>query len=334
MAEFPLPVVYGGLELQCLRTFSALQRKGIHVQLINYHNPDDEFDILHIFGNPAGLYEIIFHAVKTKEVIISAVCGAQGLPGFRMRIRRMLSKAVNIVHQRTDYARLRFMFQSAAHVICLNELEKQFIARNYVIPSSKLTIISNGVEKDYFLATPDCFFEKYRMKDFVLYTGNIVKRKNPLRLAMVLKKLGLKGVFIGNVFSAELEYGTHFEKVISSSPNLLWIKGLPHDDSLLVSAYAAASIFCLPSSGETQSLSSLEAMAIGTPIILGDFPYAYQPPLEGALRCNPEDKESIGNCIQQILGNPDKHRKYLPRTFTWENVATEVTKVYEKVAKI
>jgi len=334
LPEFPLPVVCGGLELQCLKTFSALQRKGgVNVQLLDYYNHDDEFDILHIFGNPAGLYEIIFHAVKAKRVIVSAVCGAQGLPGFRMKIHRMLAKIADIAHQRTDYARLRFMFQAATHVVCNTELEKQFIARTYEIPMSKLTVIPNGVEEGYFSATPDRFVEKYGMTDFVLYTGNIIKRKNPLRLAKVLRKLGLKGVFIGKVFNTELEYAAQFEEIISCSPNLLWIRGLPHDAPLLISAYAAASVFCLPSSGETQTLSALEAMATGTPIILGDFPYAYQPPFENALRCNPDDEGSIENCIKQIFESPDKYRKYLPRTFTWENVAAEILNVYETVMK-
>jgi len=148
-----------------------------------------------------------------------------------------------------------------------------------------------------------------------------------------MQKMGLKGVFVGRVFNTELEYAAQFEEEISSSQNLLWIKGLPHDDPILVSSYAAASIFYLPSSGETQSHSALEAMATGTPLILGDRLYAYQVPFEGVLRCNPDDERSIENCIQHITKSPDKYRKYLPRTFTWENVASKVMEVYEKVAR-
>ncbi|OQX54956.1 MAG: hypothetical protein B5M53_05045 [Candidatus Cloacimonas sp. 4484_209] len=60
---------------------------------------------------------------------------------------------------------------------------------------------------------------------------------------------------------------------------------------------------------------------------------AYQPPFENALRCNPDDEGSIENCIKQIFESPDKYRKYLPRTFTWENVAAEILNVYEMVMK-
>lgn len=331
LAEFPLSIAFGGLELQCLRTLSALQKKISNIAFLDYHNADEEFDILHIFGNPAGLYEVVFHAAKSKKVIISAVCGAIGFSPFRRNVQRAISGIANIVHQRTDYARLRSMFQAAAHVICLNELEKDFIARTYQLSPSKLTIIPIGVEEYYFSASPGSFVDEYGMTDFVLYTGNIVGRKNPLRLAAALKKVGLGGVFIGSVLNAELEYASHFEEIISRSPNLLWIKGLPYDDPLLASAYAAASIFCLPSSGETQSASAMEAMAAGTPIILGDLPYAYQPPFEKALRCSPDHEGSIEECIKQILQAPDEYSQKLPESFTWGNAAAKIAKVYEKV---
>lgn len=331
LAEYPNSIVFGGIELQCLRTFYKLKELGVSVDLLDYHNKDEKYDILHIFGNPASMYEICYYAAKTKKVIISAVCGATGPPGFKTRITRMLSDMANIAHQRTDNYRLRFMFQSASHIICLNELEKDYIAMNYDIALPKLTIINAGVEACYFHSTPDVFVEKYGMKDFVLYTGNIVERKNPLRLAKVLTRLGLKGVFIGEVFNAELEYAARFKEIISMNKDLLWIRGLPHDDPFLVSAYAAASLFCLPSSSETQSASALEAMATGTPIILGDFPYSYQPPFENALRCNHRDEQSIENCIKEALQSPSNYSMHLPGNFTWGNVAAEVQKVYERI---
>lgn len=331
LAEFPLSVAFGGLELQCLRTLSALQKKIPEIDFLDYHNADDEFDILHIFGNPPGLYEVVFHAANTKKVVISAVCGARGKSSLKKNIQRLMSRIADISGLRTDYVRSRFMFQAAAHIICNNELEKGFIVGTYGIPASKLTVLHNGVEECYFSATPDLFVDKYGITNFVLYTGNIVKRKNPLRLAEVLKRLELKGVFIGGVINAKADYSYQFEQVVSGSPNLLWIKGLPPDDPLLVSAYAAASVFCLPSSAETQSHSALEAMATGTPIILGDLPYAYQPPFENALRCNPEDEGSIEKRIQQILAEPGKYSRRLPNNFTWENVAIKILEVYEKV---
>ena len=223
------------------------------------------------------------------------------------------------------------MFHSANHIICLNEHEKRFLHYMYEIPMGKLTIIPNGVEKHFFNASEELFIKKYKINDFVLFTGNIIKRKNPLRLARVLSHMEQKGVFIGGVLDTEKEYAEKFHKIISASPNLLWIKGLKYNDPLLASGYAAAKVFCLPSFGETQSLSGLEAMASGAPVILGDLPYAYQPPFEKVIRCKVTNEDSIESCIKMVLENPIKYRNLLTTDYTWEDIARKIIKIYKKV---
>ncbi|MBU3956524.1 glycosyltransferase family 4 protein [bacterium] len=330
--EFPFGVAYGGLELQCIRTFHALSKKNQSVKLLDYYDNRDSFDILHIFGNPPSMYEICFHAKKTKKIIISAVCGANQFSYPKTFIRRILSGLATILKQHTDYERMRFIFQSAGHIICLNEIERNFISKTYDVAAEKLSVISNGVDKSFFAATKQLFVNKYGVSDFVLFTGNIVKRKNPLRLAQVLAQLNQKGVFIGCALSSEIDYASQFEKVISDSPTLLWIKGLEHNDPLLASAYAASSVFCLPSCGETQPQSALEAMACNKPIILGDFLYAHQPPFEQALHCNPLNKDSIKKCIISALKNTTKYSSLLSEDYTWNNIAREIIKIYQKAS--
>jgi glycosyltransferase involved in cell wall biosynthesis len=330
-AEYPLSIVYGGLELQLLKTFNALKKIGATVDLLDYHNlQDTDFDILHIFGNPPSMYETMFFA-KKKKIIISAVCGMGKISLFRTIVYKGFSTIASMIKEQTNYSRLRFMFQSASHIICLNEHERKFISSRYNISLEKITIIPNGVENHFFNASGELFIKKYGIADFVLFTGNIARRKNPIRLARVLSQMGQKGVFIGKVSDAEAEYGEEFSKLISTSPNILWIKGLPYDSPLLASAYAAARVFCLPSFGETQSLSALEAMAAGTPVILGDLPYAYQTPFEKVLRCDPRDLKSIESCIRKALEDPEKYSNRLSINYTWENIAKEIVRVYEKV---
>jgi len=331
LAEYPFSIVYGGLELQCMKTFSALKKIGVPVELLDYHKQDNDFDILHIIGSPARMYEVCLYTVKTKKIIISAVCGASKISSFRTNIRKGFSKIASIIHEKTDYSRLYFMFQSAKYIICLNEHEKIFIHNRYDIPFEKLAIIPNGVENHFFNTSKELFISKYGVTDFILFTGNIVQRKNPLRLALALSHMRQKGVFVGGTLSVENEYAEQFAKVISASDNLLWIKGLPYDSSLLASAYSAARVFCLPSSNETQSLSALEAMAAGKPIILGDFPYAYLTPFEKALRCNPMSENSIESCIKVVLKDPDRYSNPLPYTYTWESIAREIVNIYEKI---
>lgn len=327
---FPLSIVKGGLEIQCLKTCKALQQNGVAAELLDYYNAADQFDILHLFGSTENFYDICHQSVNKWPIIISSVSGAPNAMWWRAPIWMVASKLAAKVKLQTSYQRLRTVYSLASMVICLNELESQFLSITYGIPPQRLKVVNNGVGEEYFKADGRKFIQQYGIKDFVLFTGNIVQRKNPLLLARALRKLDHHGLFIGGVLAAEQHYADEFADVVDQSPNLHWIRGLSHDDPLLASAYAAARIFCLPSTSETQSLAALEAMAAGTPVILGDFPYAYQTPFEQALRCNPADSHSVSLCLEKALNNPSRYRVKLPETYSWINVAKKILQIYQE----
>lgn len=328
LTEYPVSIVLGGAELQCLKTLEALKSKLNDASLLDYNDKKDDFDLIHVFGNPPGIFDIIDHIPKNKKIVVSAICGAQHYSCKGIIKKKIVSRIAKAFGQKTDYKRLYFIFQRADHIICLNSLEKQYIKLNFNIADSKISIIPNGVEKTFFNTAPKLFEEKYKIKDFILYSGNIVERKNPLNLAKAISDTNLKAVFIGRVVGSEARYAKEFQNFISKSSNILWIERMSHDDPLLSSAYAAASVFCLPSNGETQSLSALEAMAAGTSVILGDLPYAYQEPFTDCFKCNPKDVQSIKKSINNAFDSRKKIK--LPKKYTWESIAEKTIKVYER----
>jgi glycosyltransferase involved in cell wall biosynthesis len=329
LPPLPLSIIYGGLELQCLRTGAALRQAGIAAELLDYSKADDDFDILHLVGASENFYNICLNAASRWPIIATAVSGAPNAAWWRAPIWQTISQLARIVKLQTNYHRLRMVYNLAASIICNNELESQFVRATYGIARERIEIISNGVDESYFYADGNWFTEHYGIKDFVLYTGNIVRRKNPLQLARVLRELGVPGVFIGGTLHTDLHYAEAFAEVVTNAPNLCWIPGLQHDDPLLPSAYAAARVFCLPSTSETQSQSALEAMAAGKAIILGDFPYAYQKPFENSLRCNPAEMASVQTCLEKALNNPDKYSAKLPESYSWPNVGKQIAAVYK-----
>lgn len=327
LAEFPLSVVCGGLELQCIKTYNALREEGGDVELLDYHDPSQRIEILHIFGNPPSIYEVCQHGSRSR-IIISAVCGSKGYKLLPNLAQRTLARMASVIREKTNYSRVRESFHLAETIICLNELEKHFIHKAYDIPLDRITIIPNGVEPHYHSGDPTLFTERHGLRDFVLFSGNIVARKNPLRLARALKRVGFPGVFIGGTLSSEQEYADAFAKEVANAENLLWIPRIHYQDPLLSSAYAAARVFCLPSESETQSLSALEAMATSTPLILADRPYAYQHPFEKALRCDPKSEESIGACVVKAYDNPAPYQVPLPEAFNWHEIARRIQDLY------
>lgn len=328
---FPFGIHQGGMELQCVKTCRALQKTGIDAQLLDYYRTDDRFDLLHLFGSTENYYDICRQVAGQWPIVISAVTGAPNAARWRGPIWRAASSLAAKVKLPTSYSRMREVYEMAAGVICLNQLEADFLMTTYRIPATRLKIISNGVDGTNFAADPKPFYDKFGLRNFVLFTGNIVRRKNPVRLAEILRDLRVPGVFIGRATSAEAEYGIRFRSIIEGASNLCWIEGLPDHDPLLASAYAAADLFCLPSTNETQSLSALEAMAAGTPVLLGDYPYAYQSPFEAAWRCDPHNRRSMETSLRRALDDSVSVRQSLPDSYRWEKIATSIVTLYERI---
>jgi glycosyltransferase involved in cell wall biosynthesis len=331
LSMYPPSVVLGGQEIQYLQTRRALQHLGVSVESVNYCNPDDQFDLLHLFGLSPNYYDLCFHAAGRYPTVLSCVSGARYAWRWRAWLWRGVSRCVRLARLQTTYDRLAGVGRYVSAAICLNQLEAQFVDVTYGLPFSRIVIIPNGVDDQYFCASGDLFAQTYGIRDFVLFTGNIVKRKNPLMLAHALRELGYPGVFIGGTLTAEQPYAKAFEDLVESTPNLTWIRRLDNEDPLLASAYAAARVFCLPSSSEAQSLSALEAMAAGRPVILGDVPYAYQTPFESSLKCDLKNEMSLVSCLQRAMTQPETSMSRLSDRYRWPNVAQEVLKVYQRV---
>jgi glycosyltransferase involved in cell wall biosynthesis len=56
---------------------------------------------------------------------------------------------------------------------------------------------------------------------------------------------------------------------VKSLRNVTCLGSYAHDDPMLASAYAAAAVFALPSQGEQYPLTVIEALAAGTPALVG-----------------------------------------------------------------
>lgn len=332
MFEYPLSIVHGGLEMgQTMRTYLALRDLGVPVELLDYNSLDDDFDILHIFGNPTMIADLCLHACASKKVVISAVISARRVSYPVKHVRRFVNWLATLTRDHTGFGQRRSAFQSAAHLICLNELERRYVTEIFDVPPERVSVIVGGVWPEYFSPNGDLFRERFGYDGFVLHVGSIVRRKNPLQLALAIRNLGYRGVFIGRVLDVDYEYAQEFEKVVASCERLLWLRDLPYGDPLSPSAFGAAAAFCLPSSSETQPGAALEAMAAGLPVILGDYYYAYQRPFENVVRCNPNNLRSLERCLQKVMEQPAAYRQKLSEVYTWTHAAREIAQIYLKL---
>jgi glycosyltransferase involved in cell wall biosynthesis len=325
VSMYPLSVLRGGLEYQCVNAVKALQDAGLSARLLDWYDPSDRFDVLHFYGG--GWHEIAAQARRRSAIVVTALASARG----NHHALRIASRFADRMARRitpTMYGRNRELLATADAVICSSPVEREFFRTMFGVPGSKLRIIPNGIHESRFVATPDAFLQRFGRRDYVLYVGNLVSRKNPLMLARVLDRLQVSGVFVTGTVPAEQDYADEFARFVSGRKGLLWLPGLDYESELMASAYAAAAAFCLPSTAETQPVSALEAMAAGTPVLLADAPYARQHPYEQAVRFAPTE-QALAGALRRVLGDRDLHRPSPPLEFRWSAVVGALTAVYQ-----
>jgi len=331
ISNFPLSIVYGGFEHQCVQTCKALKSIGVDADLLNWHDAEQNNYILHLFAPDPMWARIVEYWGQRGPVVISAIAGTRGFRRRSYLKNKFINYFAQALRQETIFSRTRKLLHKVDMIICLNTLERNFFVHTYDLSPNKTAIISNGVDESRYSTPGDIFADKFGLRDFVLYVGHITQRKNPLLLAECLKQIGLKGVFIGQEMPLEIQYANNFRNLIAVSPNLMWIPGLDYDDPLLNSAFAAARVLCLPSISETQPLSAMEAMAAGTPVILGDFPYAYQSPFENTIKVNPANKEELISAIQNAVEQKPSNLARLSYDYSWDKIAEKLAQVYRDV---
>ena len=102
----------------------------------------------------------------------------------------------------------------------------------------------------------------------------------------------------------------------------------------LVGLYRDADVFCFPSLYEGFGLPVLEAMHVGTPVVMSEAGSLPEVGGSFATRVVGQSVESIGGGIQTVLGwDSETRRDHVARargwaqTFTWERTAEKTLRV-------
>ncbi len=137
-----------------------------------------------------------------------------------------------------------------------------------------IEVISNGVDTKRFSSVKmdsSKIFSKYHLpeKPLILFTGRIDADKNLTTLIeavpIVLQKIDVHFALVGQ--GQDLK---HLKKLVTKKNlkrEVSFLGFVPFDSSDLPRLYQAASLFVIPAGYETQSKVTLEAMAVGLPIV-------------------------------------------------------------------
>ncbi|MGV7206265.1 glycosyltransferase [Oxalobacteraceae bacterium A2-2] len=327
----------GGLQVQVRETIAAL-RSLPHGARVNASLVDpcrdrlDEYDLVHIFSAINGNHRIAEAAHEQQVPVALSPLLSPGWTrgeGLRARVAQRLAGRITGWQVQTSYAQTKRALQLAGLVIALGEAERSAIMSAFQVAPQRITVLPNGVNAAFFQADGDLFRRHTGLDGpFVLCAGAISPYKNQLRLAASLPDLPV--ALIG---AAQREHRDYLGQLLAL-PNVHWLGPLEHDDPLLASAYAAASVLALPSQGEVFPLSVMEALAAGTPAVMTSNSSLRLAASAHALKLLPwDDAPAWPRAIRAVVAAPpapDSVRA-LVRPHAWSAVAAQLAACYHSL---
>ncbi len=326
----------GGPRTQILETKYALENLGIGVELFDMWKSygKQEADIIHIFGSGIATYHFAREVRKSgKTFVVSPIFFSRHSSNFlklSLHVDELFIKKINGLW--TDYRLVSDMCNWADGVIPNTSEEAKLLVEGLKIPHDKVTVVPNGVNKNFVNANPFLFEKTYGIKNFILNVGHIGPgRKNVYRLVRALRKIDKPAVIIGR-----MENGAELEKIKKAAGNrILLLDNIPNDSEMLASAYAACDVFVLPSIFETPGIAALEAGLAGAKIVITKYGGTREYFKNHAAYVEPTSVDSIADGILRAIEKPknDNLRKHILENYLWEKVGEKTLSVYKNILK-
>ena len=225
-----------------------------------------------------------------------------------------------------------FIFQNLDD---LKEFKKLGLKESYTI------IKGSGVNKDEFDYIPP----KSNKKINITFTGRILKDKGIIDLIKSIKLLPehIKSNITVNLFGKiDKENPAHIDEIELKSlliPNLIFWHG--HSFNIKKNLIDS-DIYCLPSYREGLPKSTIEAMAIGRPIVTTDAPGCNDTVVEGlnGFKVAPGNVQALSQKLQILIEDEKlriemgkKSRALFEKEFTLEKVVNKTFEFYDDILK-
>ena len=352
--------VPGGDTVQLTKTAEALRQQGVEVTVSTDLEPSLEgYDLVHLF-NLIRPQEVLLQARNArrqgKKIALSTIYGLyteyeqrarRGAAGWLFRLLstgqiEYLKTVARAVKNRECHAGTmaylrRGHLAAQGEIITLTDVflpnsagEMARVHNDFPAAAGKhFTVVPNAVDTTVFApeqtAVPP---ELERYRGCVLCVARIELRKNQLNLVRAMRGLPWPLVLVGQPGPNHRGY---FEQVRrEAGPDVHFIGQL--DQKLLPAFYKLAGAHALVSWMETPGLSSLEAAAMGCPLVVTEKGDTREYFGDLAHYCAPDSVESIRAALSQARENvADPALSRRVRTeFTWEKAAQQTLAGYRQ----
>lgn len=304
----------GGGEVQLLQTKSALESYGHEVLFFDQWKPQVDIDVFHQFSTEQGVEHVI---KKYRELEIPvAVSTIMWTPP---------------PHGDHHFWRVQQIMLWADALMTNSDIESRRLSKHFEIDLGKFIKTRNSISTAYAVKSSANFFRKeFNIEgSFVLSVANIDRRKNTKLLVAACKDLGVKLVTIGHV--KDPDYYNEFKDSYQGHTHL----GPIEDEKTLKSAYAACSVYALPSLCETPGIAALEAASQGAVIVITSEGSTSEYFGNDVIYVDHRSVESIRAGIAEGLkaGASSDLADRIVSDYSWSNTAKEVLDGYNRILR-
>jgi glycosyltransferase involved in cell wall biosynthesis len=280
-----------------------------------------EPDIIHVHNIHSLMpYFADKAAVKAKLIFTPHYIG-----GSLTRFRRILFQLYKPFLSR--------VFNNTAITVCISDVERQMLLRDFAINESKITIIPNGVDEELSKISQKRNDDDLR----ILSVGRLdLLHKKTDKLIKAFK-------LVANNFNGRLVLvgdGPDKGKILDLVRKLSLEERVTLKSNLtrheLLEEYSRASVFVTASENETYGIAVAEALAAGLKVLIPNTSGLALFVREGhAMGMNPpitpeKIADGIMNCIDATRDNNSTgFRRYIP--YTWGTVAAELEQLYHQM---
>jgi len=330
-------VLGGGVAVQVRALARELNRLGVEVDLFDPWKQYRlaQYDLFHLFAAHVGTYHL-GRAIKTLGLRLAVT------PTFFSRHSAGTLAAMvavpGVIRRRggfwTEQMFCKELCGMADLVLPNTNAEAELVCGALGVPRSKIMVIPNGVDPRFARATPDAFFNKYGIRDFLLYVGHIGwRRKNVAALLRSIVGLPFRTVLVGKLI--DNEYGRLCGDMIRANAEVLHIPELQPESGLLESTYAAAKVLVLPALYETPGLAALEAALAGANVCITKNGGTTEYFGEYATYLDPNSERNIRESVVAAMARPKSEslRNHVRQNFLWGEAASRLLEAYSVLSE-
>lgn len=277
----------GGPSRRCIYTQELLNSDYNVDVSFNLANAEAQYDLIHVLNcwPIQSAYNTLLEARKrTDNIVFSPILMDLSTVNYYrdylllkndQDVSEYFEKVNGVVTNLLDIAGIDLKYVKeccdlSEQVIALSLKEKSLLISLGVNPE-KIKIVKNSVDPNYVddftnknkLECENTFKSKYQLDKFVLTVGRVESRKNLISLCNALSNVDIKIVSIGS--TSEPEYRKKIENLYHDK--VIFIDHI-EDKAILYNAYSSAVCYVQTSWCEGASLATLEAHAIGLPIVV------------------------------------------------------------------